>query len=142
MVEGKGEGAVKGRNCRHHLRSLGERDGEEEAGKGDCSAWGGGGEKSGGKESLPSLPLRSSAWLFLDCNSSKGNVCEQLAGCSLREGRKRIERENVALAMLWMDTEDGILHEDSEESDVSDCEQLSFINSDFSSDEFLGFTED
>ncbi|CAI5770390.1 pogo transposable element with KRAB domain [Podarcis lilfordi] len=38
--------------------------------------------------------------------------------------------------------EDGILHEDSEESDVSDCEQLSSTNSDSSSDEFLGFTED
>ena len=32
-------------------------------------------------------------------------------------------------------------YEDSEESDVSDCEQLSFINSDTSDDEFLGFPE-
>nr|XP_034973330.1 putative zinc finger protein 56 [Zootoca vivipara] len=38
--------------------------------------------------------------------------------------------------------EDGIVFEDSEESDVSDCEQLTFINSDSSNDEFLGFTED
>ncbi|CAI5769472.1 pogo transposable element with KRAB domain [Podarcis lilfordi] len=38
--------------------------------------------------------------------------------------------------------EDDILDEDSEESDVSDCEQLNFINSDSGTDEFLGFTED
>ena len=38
--------------------------------------------------------------------------------------------------------EDGILFEDSEESDDGDCEQLSFLNSDSSTDEFLGFAED
>lgn len=39
-------------------------------------------------------------------------------------------------------TEDCIVYEDSEESDVSDCEQLSFINSDTNDDEFLGFPEE
>lgn len=38
-------------------------------------------------------------------------------------------------------SEDGILYEDSEESDISDCEQMSFINCDSSGDEFLGFPE-
>uniref|UniRef100_A0A8C8STQ7 HTH CENPB-type domain-containing protein n=1 Tax=Pelusios castaneus TaxID=367368 RepID=A0A8C8STQ7_9SAUR len=38
-------------------------------------------------------------------------------------------------------TEDHIVYEDSEESDISDCEQLSFINSDTSDDEFLGVPE-
>lgn len=39
-------------------------------------------------------------------------------------------------------SEDCILYEDSEESDVSDCDQMSFMNSDSSEEEFLGFSED
>ena len=39
-------------------------------------------------------------------------------------------------------SEDDILHEQSEDSDTSDSEELSFINVDSSDGEFLGFSDD
>ena len=39
-------------------------------------------------------------------------------------------------------SEDDILHEQSEDSDTSDSEELSFINVDSSDEEFLGFPDD
>ena len=39
-------------------------------------------------------------------------------------------------------SEDAILYEQGEDSDISDSEELSFINVDSSDEEFLGFPDD
>ncbi|KAF7247657.1 Allantoicase [Varanus komodoensis] len=69
-------------------------------------------------------------------------VCEWVK-TSWHSGKEEIVQafKKCGISNALDGTEDGVLYEDSEESDVSDCEQQSFIISDSSDDEFYGFNE-